>query len=159
MHLHASNILHQENCSTNFTHMFYQKYVQKQQFVEPEDPSLDKKKTKFIQEITGTFLFYVHAINSTMLMTLSSIDNEQAKPTKNPLKKILRFLNYATTNPDAIITYPASNMILAAHSNAFYLSEPKARSRAGGHFFMSTNSAFHPYVTLHKSLNTTCLPL
>ena len=29
-------------------------------------------------------------------------------------------------------------MILAVHSDASYLSEPKARSRAGGHFFLST---------------------
>ena len=30
-------------------------------------------------------------------------------------------------------------MVLAVHSDASYLSEPKARSRAGGHFFMSLN--------------------
>ncbi|EJK70217.1 hypothetical protein THAOC_08442 [Thalassiosira oceanica] len=30
-------------------------------------------------------------------------------------------------------------MILAAHSDASYLSEPKARSRAGGHIFLSEN--------------------
>ncbi len=29
--------------------------------------------------------------------------------------------------------------MLAIHSNASYLSEPNARSRAGGHKFMSTN--------------------
>ena len=27
-------------------------------------------------------------------------------------------------------------MILGIHSDAFYLSEPKAQSRAGGHFFL-----------------------
>jgi hypothetical protein len=32
-------------------------------------------------------------------------------------------------------------MVLAIHSDASYLSEPKARSRAGGHFFMSENVA------------------
>jgi hypothetical protein len=30
-------------------------------------------------------------------------------------------------------------MVLILHSNASYLSEPKAQSRAGGHFFMSSN--------------------
>ena len=30
-------------------------------------------------------------------------------------------------------------MILAAHSDASYLSEPKARSRAGEHIFLSEN--------------------
>jgi hypothetical protein len=37
----------------------------------------------------------------------------------------------------AILTYKASNMVLAVHSNTSYLSEPKARSRAGGHMFMA----------------------
>jgi len=32
-------------------------------------------------------------------------------------------------------------MTLAVHSDASYLSEPKARSRAGGHFFLSSNAA------------------
>ena len=49
------------------------------------------------------------------------------------------FLNYAVSHPDAIVTYRASKMILALHSNASYLSKPKARSRAGGHFFLSEN--------------------
>jgi hypothetical protein len=32
-------------------------------------------------------------------------------------------------------------MVLAVHSDASYLSEPKTRSHAGGHFFMSSDSA------------------
>ena len=32
-------------------------------------------------------------------------------------------------------------MTLAVHSDASYLSEPNARSRAGGHFFLSFNEA------------------
>jgi len=31
-------------------------------------------------------------------------------------------------------------LALAAHSDASYLSEPKARSRAGGHFFLSNGT-------------------
>ena len=31
-------------------------------------------------------------------------------------------------------------MVLVVHSDASYLSEPKARSRAGGHFFMSSDT-------------------
>ena len=38
---------------------------------------------------------------------------------------------------EAVLTYKASNMVLAIHSNASYLSEPKARSCAGGHMFMA----------------------
>ncbi len=32
-------------------------------------------------------------------------------------------------------------MVLVMHSNASYLSKPKACSRAGGHIFLSTNIA------------------
>ena len=35
-------------------------------------------------------------------------------------------------------------MVLAVHSNAGYLNEPEARSRAGGHFFLSTTAAIPP---------------
>ena len=35
-------------------------------------------------------------------------------------------------------------MKLAVHSNASYLSERKARSRAGGHFFLSNDSTIPP---------------
>jgi hypothetical protein len=35
-------------------------------------------------------------------------------------------------------------MVLAVHSNASYLSKPKARSQAGGHFFLSSNTTVPP---------------
>jgi hypothetical protein len=37
----------------------------------------------------------------------------------------------------AVLTYKSSNMVLAIHSNASYLSNPKARSCVGGHMFMA----------------------
>jgi hypothetical protein len=46
---------------------------------------------------------------------------------------------YTATNPDAILTYKRSNMVLAVHSNASYLSKPLVRSQVGGHFFCSSN--------------------
>ena len=39
-----------------------------------------------------------------------------------------------------MITYNASNVILAVHCNASYLSDHKARSRAGGHSPLSRNT-------------------
>ena len=35
-------------------------------------------------------------------------------------------------------------MVLAVHSNASYLSNPKARSRAGGHFFLLSGMPIPP---------------
>ncbi len=37
----------------------------------------------------------------------------------------------------AILTYHTSNMVLAIHSEASYLSKPKSCSCAGGHIFMA----------------------
>jgi hypothetical protein len=79
-----------------------------------------------------------------MLTALGSLATQQANPTTNTKKMVHLFLDYAATQPDAIITYQASNMVLAGHSNASYLSETNAHSQAGGHFFMSHNDALPP---------------
>ena len=42
------------------------------------------------------------------------------------------------THPDATIRFRASDMILNVHSDASYLSAPKARSRAGGYYFLGS---------------------
>ena len=48
-------------------------------------------------------------------------------------------MDYAATHPDAVLTYRRSDMQLAVHSDALYLSKPKARSRAGGNFFLASD--------------------
>ncbi len=55
------------------------------------------------------------------------------------MENIKLFLDYAASHQDAILTYQASDMVLIVHNNASYLSKPKARSCAGGHFVMSSN--------------------
>ena len=49
---------------------------------------------------------------------------------------IKQLLDYVVTHSNARIRYVASDMILNLHSDASYLSEPKAKSRAGGHFWL-----------------------
>jgi hypothetical protein len=102
-----------------------------------DSPLLDKVGEKIIQEVTGVFLFLARAVDSTMPTPLSAIASEQAASTENTMQTCLQFLEYAALQEDAIVTYRASNMKLAIHSNASYLSKPKARSRAGGHMFMA----------------------
>jgi hypothetical protein len=45
---------------------------------------------------------------------------------------------------DAVLSYHASSMVLVVHSNASYLSKPKAQSWEGGHFFLSSNTPVPP---------------
>ena len=75
-----------------------------------------------------------------MLPALGSLANQQAAPTENIMTLAKQFLGYAVTHLDAIITYHNLYMVRSSHSDASYLSESKARSRDGGHFFMSNNS-------------------
>ena len=49
-------------------------------------------------------------------------------------------LDYVSTKLNAILTYKKSDMVLAVHSDASYLSKAEARSRVGGHFFYSQES-------------------
>jgi hypothetical protein len=56
-----------------------------------------------------------------MLTALGSIVTQQANPTKNTMIKVKQFLDYAFTHLDAIITYQACDMVLAAlmHPNSW----------------------------------------
>ena len=113
------------------------------QYAKDDDATnlLSKEEKKYIQQVLGTFLYYGRAVDSTMLTALSSIASTQAEPTEETMENIKLFLDYAASHQDAILTYQASDMVLIVHSDASYLSEPKARSRAGGHFFMSSDVA------------------
>ncbi len=112
------------------------------QYAKAQDKSrpLAKDEKKYIQQIIGTFLYYGRAVDPTMFTSLSAIASTQAKPTKETMIKTHDFLNNVATHQDAIITYQASNMVLAVHSDASYLSEPKVHSHAGGNFFMSSDT-------------------
>ena len=55
--------------------------------------------------------------------------------------KLHQFLDYAATHPNAKLRYHKSDMHLWVHTDASYLSEPKARSRASGfHYFSNKPS-------------------
>ena len=114
-------------------------YGAKTQFTAPPDttPVLPPSARTRIQEIIGTLLFYARAIDDTMLLALNSLASEQTTATETTMDKIVQLLNYAATHPDTTIRYRASDMYLWVHSDASYLSEPQARSRYAGYFFLS----------------------
>jgi hypothetical protein len=118
----------------------------KQQYATQEStaPPLDKKGKKFIQQVCGKFLFLSRAVNSTLLCPISAIAAQLAMSTEDTMKYTMQFLDYVATQEEAILTFNASNMKLKVHSNASYLSELKAMSRAGGHFFLSNGSIIPP---------------
>ena len=116
------------------------KYGDKQQFAEYDTSApVGKEEQKHVQRVTGKFNWYARGVDSTMLTPISALTAQQAKPTQATMKQVQRFLDYAATQAPAVLTYRASDMILAIHSDAGYLNEENARSRAGGHHFLSEN--------------------
>jgi hypothetical protein len=103
-------------------------------------PPLDATGIKRVQAIVGCLLYYAQACDNKLLCTLSTISTQQALATQNTLVAVNNLLDHVATYPCDGITFKASNMILAAHSDASFLSESKARSRAGAHIFLSNNN-------------------
>jgi hypothetical protein len=111
---------------------------------EIDSPPLSKEETTYVQAVAGTLLYHARAVNLTILPALSTITTKQAKPTQETMKKVKQLLDYCATQEDSIITYNASKMILAVHSNAGYANKKKLQSRAGGHFSLSNDKQLAP---------------
>jgi len=110
----------------------------RQYALEPDtSPLLDEKGIKFVQQVTGSLLYYARAIDGTMLPALNTIGTQQAKPTKKTMQKCLRLLDYAATYPNGSLRYHASAMLLHVDSDAAYLVLPNARSRIAGYYYLS----------------------
>jgi hypothetical protein len=121
------------------------KYGAAEQIVETDQsPLVGKEEQKHVQKVNGKFLWYGRAVDGTLLTPLSALAAQQAKPTTNTMKRVQQFLDFVATQEPAVLTYRRSGMVLAAHSDAGYLNESGARSRAGGHHFLSENVEHPP---------------
>jgi hypothetical protein len=115
-------------------------YGAKKQYshVEDNSPALDKAGKKFIQEVCGVvFLYLACVVDGALLPELSSLASQEANPTEKTMQLCKYFLDYIVMQEDAILTYRASNMVMAIHRDSSYLSKPKSCSRTGGHMFMA----------------------
>jgi hypothetical protein len=117
---------------------------------------LDKASKKRIQQIVDSFLFYAQAVDPIIVIALSDLSSKQSAPTKNTMKQVNQFLDYMWTHPDAIIRYCTSDMILNVHSDASYLSAPKARSQAEGYFFLGSLPRNGDPIRLNGAIQITC---
>ena len=89
-------------------------------------------------------------------MALSAIAAQQSAPTEETLARVNQFLDYMWTHPDAKIRNRASNMILSVHSDASYLSAPKARSCTGGYFFLGSIPRDAKPIIINGAIHITC---
>eukprot|EP00957_Ditylum_brightwellii_P190099 14471894-Ditylum_brightwellii.AAC.1 len=71
-----------------------------------------------------------------MLTSINAIAIQTAHPTIKIAQALTHLLNYCATHPDTVLRYNASGMVLHIHSDASFMLETQARSRAGCHFFL-----------------------
>jgi hypothetical protein len=117
-------------------------YGAKTQFASEEttSPTLSDKDVNKLQQLTGTLLYYARAVDPILIMPINVLASEQSNATEITAEKVIKLLNYCNTHPETKISYHASDMILHIHSDASYLSENEAKSRAGGFFNMGSNN-------------------
>ena len=121
-------------------------YGATQQLTKPPDTTtpLALSEVKRIQKCFGTLLYYTRSVDATMLVALGTIAAQQYIATHTTSKYVNRLLDYCCTHPNAKVCYHASDMILHIHSDASYKSEAKARSQAGGHFYLGNTVSIRP---------------
>jgi hypothetical protein len=133
-------------------------YGAKVQYASHDEGAIlvDSADTKRIQEVLGTLLYYARTVDPTMLVAIGSIATSLASATKTTMDEITHLLNYFATNPDAVIQYHASDMVLHTDSYAVYLVAPKARSSAAGFHYLSSKPAKpgppFPTIRRHSSM-------
>ena len=134
------------------------KYGETAQYVEtpPQLPILPPARIRRIQQVIGSLLYYARAVDHTILVTVNDIAAQQSKATSETEAKVIKLLNYIATNPNATLTYHQSKMQLVVHSDASYLSAPNARSRAGGYFFLSTDTPTSHLHPLNAPMHVEC---
>jgi hypothetical protein len=117
-------------------------YGAKTQFVSDTEPSpaLSDKDVNKLQQLTGTLLYYARSVDPTLIMPINVLASEQSNTTEVTAEKVIKLLNCCNTHPETKIRYHASDMILHIHSDASYLLENEAKSRAGGFFYMGNTS-------------------
>ena len=81
------------------------------------------KKGAYINPPILKILYNTRALDSALLMTLSTLASMQSKPTKHMVRLVTWLLDYVATKSEAILMVKKSDMILVVFSAASYLSE------------------------------------
>jgi len=97
------------------------------QYASQKDPSsLPQEKITYVQKVAGSLLYFAHSLDSLLLAGLNNIAIDISTADETTLANVNHMLNYVATNPNPMILFKRSNMILKAHSDASYLCAPKA---------------------------------
>ena len=102
--------------------------------------SLPLTGIKFLRRVIRKFLYYGYAVNSIILVYLISLSVAQSQFTQASMYSLVWFLDYVAMQPNVMVQFYVSGMILTNHSGASYISEPKSISLSGDHFYMGNKT-------------------
>jgi len=105
-------------------------------------------------KIVGSILYYVRAVDTTVLMALSTIASEQTKGMERTLEKAYQVLDYLATHPNAVVQFWASDMVMNIHSDALYLN--RKHEAEHGDFFMGSIPKDGDPIKLNGAFYTLC---
>ena len=127
----------------------------------PPQNKLHNEGIKRVQAIIRALLYYARAVHNRLLVGLSAIGYQQAEATEKTAAAIDQILDNVATYPKDGITYRASDMILASHSDDEFNNKSKARICAGAHIFYQKMAQRPSGTDLSsqspRSLNFSCL--
>jgi hypothetical protein len=90
----------------------------------------------------GTLLYNARAVDPTLLVPLSALASQLSTATATTIKAVSHLLDYCSTHPESTIRFFASDMKHKMHSDASYISDPKAKYRIGGYFYLGGKSDY-----------------
>jgi hypothetical protein len=102
-------------------------------------PAISSEITR-AQAIVGTLLYNARAVDPTLHVPLIALASQLSTSTTTTINAVSHLLDYCSTHPESTVRYFASDIQLKIHSDASYLSEPKAKSRIGGYFYLGNNT-------------------
>jgi len=123
---------------------------------EDKSPKVALNRKKRIERIVGAFLYYARTIDTTISKSLNTLSTQQSNPTETTEKDINQFPQYCATHPNAKIRYHVSEMLLKIHSDASYMNEKKARSTAGGYYWLGNKIEHKNKIKLNGPIHFLC---
>jgi hypothetical protein len=84
-----------------------------------------------------------HRLKPSFALENSRTTAVESHISHHTIDAVSHLLDSCITHPEASVIYNASDMQVKIHRDAYFLSEPKAKSIIGGYFFWVTRKA-HP---------------
>jgi hypothetical protein len=103
-------------------------------------PPATSQEITHAQAIVGTLLYNARVVDPTLRIPLSTLASQLSTATSATIYDVSHLIDYCSTHPEASIRYYAPDVQLKIHSDASYLSEPKAKSKNGGYFYLGKNT-------------------